>query len=202
MAKYTIELRQLMSDPLFNLFDFDYDFYSDDIEIKKDFEHKFIQRYFFNEIGFETIQRFKFHVKQTLDLKANYYKQLYQSELRVKDIDFMLNKDYTETQIIEFNKKSDVENNNTTNENYKESNLDNGNANLSSNSLTSINESDNKTSDKTLGNEEGTQTQTLKGRGNIGITSSSELLIKWRESFININEMLLEEFQELFMGVY
>ena len=50
----------------------------------------------FREIGFETVERFKRSLLGKLNKIMPYYTQLYQTELRSKDIDFMLNKDLEE----------------------------------------------------------------------------------------------------------
>ena len=38
MYNYTLELRELLDDELFEVFSFDYDFYTDDAKIKDTFE--------------------------------------------------------------------------------------------------------------------------------------------------------------------
>ena len=234
----------------------------------------------FNEIGFETVARFKHYLKERLNSIAPYYKQLYETELKSKDIEFLLNKDLKETFIreieLEKNATNDttmsttndttsssnensnnsltsntIENNDTTgNEtksdnlvsDFKESNLDNGNADLSLNQgyLTNVNNKhdvttstsnntlnenkensitssmqDEKTSNlstklKSTGvnntinneNENQTETTTLISRGNIGVTSSAELLKQWREVLINIDNLIIEECRDLFMTIY
>ena len=55
MANYTIELYKLLESYGFELFDFDYSFYCDDVKVKKDFEQKFKDYYMFREIGQETL---------------------------------------------------------------------------------------------------------------------------------------------------
>ena len=94
MSKYTIEINQLVNDLDFNLFDFEYNLY--DNELKSVFEKKFIDHFYFYEIGLTPIARFK----KALQIKLNdiypYFNQLYQTELRCNDIDFMLNKDLKE----------------------------------------------------------------------------------------------------------
>ena len=90
MANYTMEIRQMIDNPLIGLFTFDYDFYGNDEE-KQHFEKLFIQHYYFHEIGFETPERFKHQLKAKLDLIAPYYQQLYLTEWsRVKTIDEMM----------------------------------------------------------------------------------------------------------------
>ena len=70
MAKYTIELYQMIRDKDFKLFDFDYDFYEE--EAKAKFEEKFIDTYMFHEIGFETVLRFKHNLKARLNIIMPY----------------------------------------------------------------------------------------------------------------------------------
>ena len=134
MAKYTLELRMLEN----NLFDFEYPFY--DEEHKIEFEKKFIYHYYFNEIGFETIARFKQYLKAYLFRVMPYYNQLYEIELRCKDIDFMLNKDLKETFIREL-EENEINNlltsqneigNTSTNINNNESNSSTNNTKESS----------------------------------------------------------------------
>lgn len=224
MANYTLELRQITESKNMCLFDFDYDFYEPDL--KTLFENKFTDYYFFNEIGFETVQMFKHALRTKLNTIMPYYSQLYQTELRSKDIDFMLNKDYVETitrELSSLGKNQNGSSSNASTQNtatgnegstFKESSLNNGNASLSLDDLTTINNSDNNfsntnkgtstTTSNTTGINEGSETETItnKGQGNIGITSSAELLEKWRKVLINIDMMIIEDCRDLFMGVF
>ena len=212
MAKYTIDLYTLLKDDNFKIFNFDYDFYTDDINIKQTFESKFIDRYMFNEIGFETVARFKHFLKERLNSIAPYYKQLYQTELESKNIKFLLNKDLTETfeRIVENdgNNSTDMLSNNNGTQKSKESYLENGNADLGLNegNLTGVSEtSQNNTSNgSTSTNYENNQNEKTKlvSQGNIGVTSSAELLKQWREVLINIDNMIIEECRDLFMTIY
>ena len=208
MAKYTIELDSMVRDKNFNLFSFEYDFYSDDINIRKKFEQKFIDRYRFHEIGFETVGRFKHYLKASLNEIAPYYKQLYESELRSNDIDFMLNKDYTETFIknIDSLSKSTETQNSNYNDLTNESNINDGlsDVSLSKGNLTSVTGSENTSTSNGVGTSENTQNEnyTLTGKGNIGITSSAELLMKWRDVMINIDQLILDDLSDLFMSIY
>ena len=208
MAKYTIEIDTILRDKNFNLFSFEYDFYTDNIIIKKKFEQKFIDRYRFNEIGFETVARFKHYLKTSLNEIAPYYKQLYESELRCNDIDFMLNKDYTETFIknIDSLSKSTETQNSNYNDLTNESNISDGvsDVELTKGNLTSVTGNENTSNVNGTGTSENTQNEnyTLTGKGNIGITSSAELLSKWREVMINIDQMMLDDLADLFMAIY
>lgn len=194
MAEYTMEIRQITEDCKNNLFDFDYNFYLE--SHKTEFQNKFIDHFYFHEIGFETIARFKHYLKSKLNDIYPYYVQLYQTEVEAKDYNFMLNKDLTETVTNESNMTNEGNNNSI----FKESNLSNGNAdvNLTTNNLTNINESDDSNSNTSTA----TNTTTLVSKGNIGTTSTGQLLEAWRQTILNIDMLIIEECQDLFMGVY
>ena len=76
MSNYTIELRFLENPPMTKLFDFPYDYYmkglvNDEVynQKKKEFENKFLEFYYFDEIGYKTPDRFKQRLKNYLDKK-------------------------------------------------------------------------------------------------------------------------------------
>lgn len=243
MSKYTIELRYLAEDKNFNIFAFPYNFIDEDL--KGIFEQRFIEHFYFHEIGFETVRRFQQRLMATLNRIAPYYTQLYQTELASKKVDFMLNKDLKETFIRELareNNKNQLntnqndltssdltsneiinKENSTSNSDNKESSIDGALAQVSEGYLTSqnienitatansTNTSNNKsnsvsnsvTNGKLKEDEQGKELEKteLISQGNIGVTSSAELLEKWRSVIINIFEMYLEECENLFMLV-
>ena len=210
MSSYTLELRHIHQ--TFKVFNFDYDFYTDSDIIKSKFEQKFIDEYFFHEIGQETVARFQHRLRTRLNKIMPYYKQLYDTELAAKDINFLLNKDLTETfeRVVtgESSSINDLTVSDQGETNNKESNIENGNAslelengsltNVSKTSLNNNTNSNNTSRDNTNQNE----ITTLKSQGNIGITSSAELLDKWRSVIINIDQMIIDACDDLFMQVY
>ena len=210
MSKYTLELRRIHQ--THKIFDFDYDFYTNDETIKYNFEDKFINEYYFNEIGFETVGRFKQRLRTKLNKIMPYYTQLYQTELRSKDIDFMLNKDLEEVyeRVLEGSNTSmnDVTVDNNSTSNVLESNIDNGNASLEleKGSLTNVGKSTLNDNTRSTNSVNDTTNQTertkLSSKGNIGVTSSAELLEKWRKVIINIDDLIINECSDLFMQVY
>ena len=210
MSSYTLELRHLHE--TYKVFNFEYDFYVDSDVIKSNFEKKFIDEYYFNEIGMETVARFQHRLKTRLNKIMPYYKQLYQTELESKNINFLLNKDLVETfeRSLESDSNSlnDLTVSNTGVNNNLESNIENGNASidLDIGSLTNVSKStltDDTTSSSTV-NDKTTQKEltSFTSKGNIGITSSAELLEKWRKVLINIDELIINECSDLFMMVY
>ena len=96
MATYTIELRTLIDDYGFRIFD-DYTFYTDDAKAKEDFEKLFIETFYFHEIGCETPERFKWMLKAKLNRIMPYYSQLYETEWYRVGKDMMNSKDLIET---------------------------------------------------------------------------------------------------------
>lgn len=210
MSSYTLELRHIHQ--TFKVFNFDYDFYTDSDIIKSKFEEKFIDEYYFHEIGQETVARFQHRLRTRLNKIMPYYKQLYDTEIAAKDINFLLNKDLTETfeRVVtgESSSINDLTVSDQGETNNKESNIENGNAslelengsltNVSKTSLNNNTNSNNTSRDNTNQNE----ITTLKSQGNIGITSSAELLDKWRSVIINIDQMIIDACDDLFMQVY
>lgn len=210
MSSYTLELRHIHQ--TYKVFNFDYDFYTDSDIIKSKFEQKFIDEYYFHEIGQETVARFQHRLRTRLNKIMPYYKQLYDTEIAAKDINFLLNKDLTETfeRVVtgESSSINDLTVSDQGETNNKESNIENGNAslelengsltNVSKTSLSNNTNSNNTSRDNTNQNE----ITTLKSQGNIGITSSAELLDKWRSVIINIDQMIIDACDDLFMQVY
>lgn len=213
MASYSLELRTLKETPNYNLFDFDYELY--DNNLKPVFEEKFFEYFYFDEIGYPTVQKFKHMLKSKLHMIMPYYKQLYETELRGKEIDFLLNKDLTETFIRDLTSNATATS--TVESNGSNSGVNDGfQSNTPQSKLvqdiehymssanrdkTSSNYNDNNSSNSATNNT-GREETTLVSKGNIGITSSAELLEKWRKVIINIDELIFEDMQDLFMMVY
>ena len=207
MSKYTLELRYMYEDENFKLFDFPYNLYDNDL--KPWFEEKFYQHFMFYEIGFDTIGMFKQRLMSKLNDIFPYYKQLYETEIRTKGIDFMLNKDLKESYVRELtsNSNSNQESNVTSNSLSTAGQLT---PSLIANSqkidkFMDSAQKDNSSSNSTsTGESNGNSREeyTLTSQGNIGITSSAELLAKWRETLLNIDLMIFEECNDLFMQIF
>ena len=216
MAKYTIELRALNNPPFFKLFDFKYDFYEE--SKKEQFEQKFIDYFYMREIEHETAEEFKHELRTKLNLIAPYYKQLYETELKSKNIEFLLNKDLKETFIREvesdteslsnFNNESSgkakVETLSTTNDTPQNrvDDLDKYISSASKDKNTSDTSSSDNGSSISQNSNTAKEETTLISKGNIGTTSSAQLLRDWRDVLINIDMMILEECEELFFKLF
>lgn len=168
MANYTMEIREMINNPVINgVFTFDYPFYNDNIEDKKEFEELFEKYFYFREIGFETPDRFKMKLESKLKLIMPYYRQLALTEWnKVKTVELMMNsKNLTETTTHEqtlsgtstnsgtstssINQSTNGSNNSTLSQSSKESRLENGvsSVSLSDGYLTGVSESSQSTTD-------------------------------------------------------
>ena len=207
MSKYTLELRYIYEDKKFKLFDFPYNLYDNDL--KPWFEEKFFQHFMFYEIGFDSVAMFKQRLMAKLNDIFPYYKQLYETEIACKDIDFMLNKDLKESYVRELtsNSNSSQESNATSNGLSTAGQLT---PSLISNSQKIDKFMDTAQKDESTSNATSTgestgnskEEYTLTSQGNIGITSSAELLDKWRQVLLNIDLMIFEECNDLFMQIF
>ena len=216
MAKYTIELRALNNPPFFKLFDFKYDFYEE--SKKEQFEQKFIDYFYMREIERATAEEFKHELRTKLNLIAPYYKQLYETELKSKNIEFLLNKDLKETFIREVesdteslsnfnnesNGKTKVETLSTINDTPQNrvDDLDKCISSASKDKNTSDTSSSDNGSSISQNSNTAKEETTLISKGNIGTTSSAQLLRDWRDVLINIDMMILEECEELFFKLF
>lgn len=237
MASYTMTIGEMMTHSLTNhIFPSNYDFYVDDGQLRKEFENKFIMYYYYREIGFESPFIFIQKLETHLLINMPYWKQLYETELEARNINFLLNKDLREIFIREIdsenqtlgtsttqqntNSTSSVSQSGTSSNNHKESTIRDGvsMSSLSDGYLTGVS-SDDGTSNNTgesnssddinvngisseSENERMIEKTELISQGNIGITSSAQLLKEWREVLINMDEIIIKSCNDLFMKIY
>ena len=249
MANYTMTISQIIDSELIpNIFPTNYEFYVDDEQAKADFESKFIEHYYYREIGFETPFIFTQRLQSLLKLRMPYWKQLYETELEAKKINFLLNKDLKETFLREIDSENSIQGSQsvsdenassqtstsnstmtqsgTSSNTNKQSLLNDGvsQPSLSDGYLTGV-ASDNGTnstngtgestdttqltsnnsqssSSSQSGNESSTERTELISQGNIGVTSSAQLLKEWRDVLINMDEIIIKECEKLFMKIY
>ena len=261
MANYTMTIREMVNNSLMcHIFPDNYDFYLDNEQSRKSFEEKFINHYYYREIGFESPFMFIQKLESHLTLNMPYWKQLYQTELEARDINFLLNKDLHETFIREIDSENQSSGSNTmqqnssssnnvtqngtqtmtntttqngtSSNNHKESALSDGasiptlsdgyltgvssdNGNTSNETSSSSSDTNKTTGESNLSGEvatTGTTSQSdnqkmiektdLLSQGNIGITSSAQLLKEWREVLINMDKIIIESCNDLFLKIY
>ena len=226
MSNYTIELRFLENPPMTTLFDFSYDYYmkglvSDEVyeQKKKDFENKFLEFYYFDEIGYKTPDRFKQRLKNYLDMGFKKWQERYNTELEVQknNINFLLNKDLIEEKTTEGNatgnsstaSTSTSDNNSSANNKNTVNDTPDTRFTSTENFATSITNDESTTNSSNTINGETTNTSNQNSnlnerfisKGNIGVTSSAELLEKWREVIIDIDNEIIEGAEKYFMQI-
>lgn len=216
MSRYTLELREIVESNNVKLFDFDYNFF--DENLKSDFEKLFIDYFYFREIGQETIARFKKELQTKLNLIHHYYKEYYKTVKQVEIEEFMVTKDATDTftRILEgesvasgqtvgtsetksnsnsTNKFFDTPRSKTTLENANITNggIDENNNNFVGNETNKSNATQN---NRTV------ETTILHSKGDLGVTSSGFLIDGWRNVITNIYQMIFDECEELFFQLF
>ena len=226
MSNYTIELRFLENPPITSLFDFQYDYYmkglvSDEVyeQKKKEFEYKFLEFYYFDEIGYKTPDRFKQRLKNYLDMGFKIWNERYKTELEVEkqNINFLLNKDLVEERTTEGNATGTATTNSTSTSNINNNSTNKNTVNdtpdtrftTTENFATSITNDESTTQATNTGSGETTNTsnqnsnvnERFTSKGNIGVTSSAELLEKWREVIIDIDNEIIEGAEKFFMQI-
>lgn len=212
-TKLTVELRDIVESGT-DIWDFDYpSFYEGDD--KKAFEQKVIDHFYFRQIGQETVGRFLHYFRSRIREIMPYYIQLYKSEKYMNEIeDPFATVDYTETYEEETNGtatgESSATSDSTTNDDHEHrfsntpqgsiSNLDNYMTEASvddSNTTSSVDSSTTSSSEST-----GYTKHTLTKKGAMGVTTFGHDMIEYRESFLNIDMMIINNLQDLFLGVY
>lgn len=214
MAHYTITIQTLIN----NGFDFQLDKYPIfDENYRETLNNKILNHYFDAEIGFETAPLFRHYLLAKLNEIMPLYNIMYEKQ---KDLleNIFGNVNLTETFEGENSNNSNVSNNSqsnsTGNSNMKNLFQDTPQGELNTTSInnqkwatnltlnennTTGNITDNSTS---VGNSNGTNNYIKKIIGNNGGKYNIELLKEIQNSIINIDIMIINELQDLFMGIY
>lgn len=194
MEKKTMTLGEIIENNV-NIFDFDYPFYSE--ERRKQFEQHFIDHFYYDEIGQETIARFKHRLKIKLNLIMPYWNKIFLAdELEQRILD---NYDVTETYT-----RNVTSNTNATNESV--------NKNLESDTPTTkvdfdqvdyfsniIKDIGNNTSNVNNSNKEQWE---RRMQGNIGVQTDADAIVKYWQSLRQIEIEIFNQCNSLFMEVY
>ena len=197
MAQYTLELRKILSSrDIFK--SIEYDLYNNDL--KPIFENKFIKRFYFREIGVETVSRFLINLEQTLNEIMPFYKQLYDTTLLKYDI--LNNVEVIEeiTREIKKDGKSLVFGGNSSTTTSFDTPITSTSSYRSKPSF--INESVDNLDTKNQSEGNTTENFTRNFKNNQSNISKQDLIIKQRELIINIDKMILDDLEVLFMQVF
>lgn len=197
MAQYTLELREIVKNK--DIFkSINYELYNDDY--KQTFEEKFIKRYYFREIGCETVGRFLIYLETVLNEIMPYYTRLYKTT--TYKYDPLLNYD-----LIEEVTREIVGENTTTSltDSMGDSKAFDTPITKHSDykgSPSFINETSDKVGYKGNNNNKTNEVNKRTTRGNIGVMSSQDLIEKERKLILDIDRLILDDLEVLFMQVF
>ena len=198
------------------------------VPTRAELNDKILNHYRFREIGQETFGRWLFELETALKEIMPKYNQLFYSA--DQDYNPIYNVDYKKT--IDRNRKDNTvgTQNSKTSTSGKDTNEEYGKAinsktpqnqlNISNTGIDSVNYADDASWSKTSGNSTNNETVDTNGsnsvigkedeltvettKGNFGVVSAQDLVIKYRETIINIEQMIINDprIQELFMLIY
>lgn len=202
MAKYTITIGTLIK----NKFNFGLDTYPIfDNNYRDTLNTKILNHYYNNEIGFETPELFKFYLNNKLNEIMPYYNTLYEN-LKLYDNNLMSNVNLKEILSRETknnvstksNSKTDTRNlfQDTPQGSLKETDIDNLRY------ATNLTLNDSNITDNTSSLGDGTENYVKTIIGNNGSKYTYELLNELKNAILNIDMMIINDLNELFMGVF
>lgn len=190
------------------------------IPTRQQLNDKILNHYRYQEIGQETFGRWLFELKTALNEIMPYYNQLFYSA--DQDFNPIYNVDYRKTMVGSQNAKSNTTstgNDSSTNEEFTKgvnSRTPQDQLSISGEDIDQVNYADNANWGKASGTTTGTNTTTGNAtsngsttsvettKGNFGVTSAQDLIKKYRETIINIEQQIINDprIKELFMLIF
>lgn len=190
------------------------------VPTRAELNNKILNHYRFCEIGQETVGRWLFELETALNEIMPYYNQLFYSA--DQDFNPIYNVDYRKTIMGSQNANSNTTstgNDSTTNEEFTKSvnsRTPQDQLNISNVDIDTVNYADNADWGKASGTTTGTNTTTGNAssngstssvettKGNFGVVSAQDLILKYRETILNIEQLIINDkrIKELFMLIY
>ena len=211
MAKYTVTIKTLMD----NKFDFGLKNYPIfDEAYRETLNNNILMHYYENEIGFETAGLFKVYLNQKMFEIMPYYNELYKVQKKMLLNDITNNVNLTETFKRDtstntssksastssgISKSKNVEQA-TPQGSLKEENIDN--YSYASNITMDKNDTSNSVNDSATGESSGNENYIKTIVGNNGSKYNVDILEQLKNNLMNIDLMIINELNELFMQIY
>lgn len=220
MAKYTITIKTLID----NNFDFQMTNYPIfDESYRKTLNNNILNHYYENEIGFETAPLFRFYLNQKLNEIMPYYNELYKAQKKLIDENLLLNNvNLTE------NLQGTNTNNTTTQSSSTSQSISNGTSNnknlfqdtpqgqISNTDIENQKWATNLTLDRNTTNNTINDTSSNNGSANVNATNeyiktivgnnggkfNIDLLNDIKDKLMNIDLMIINDLNELFMQIF
>ena len=210
MSKYTITIKNLID----NHFDFQLDSYPIFDESYRDtLNQNILNHYYMSEIGFETAPLFRFYLKQKLNEIMPYYNVLYEQQ---KDLlnNMGGNVDLTETLTRETGSNTSSTSNSQSNAEGKTKSLfldtpqgkiyagDIDETDYATNVTMGKSDSTSEINDSSFSNGTGTENYIKRIVGNNGKYYTVEILNKIKNNLFNIDLLIINDLNELFMQIF
>lgn len=216
-SKVTVELRELVESGV-NIWDFEYPSYYKGEE-KKAFEQKVIDHFYFRQIGQETPARWLHYFRTRMREIMPYYIDIYKSVELFKSVEdplesYNLTETYTETgtgsATSSDSSTSETSGSNTSENVRKHSDAPQGSITNVENYIsdgtitddTNTSETDTSVSSSGTSSTESERSYELNRRGNIGVQPLGQEIKILREAYINVDMMVIDDLNDLFLKVY
>ena len=202
MAKYTTTIKTLID----NNFNFELDSYPIfDENYRNTLNQNILYHYYENEIGFETAGLFRFYLKQKLNEIMPYYNELYLAQKELLN-NITGNVNLTET----LNRDTSTNTTSNSNSNSKGKNvfLDTPQGGMykgdidSTDYATNVTWNKNNISDESQSNGTGVENYIKTIIGNNGNKYNIELIKMVKDNLLNIDLLIINELNELFMQIF
>lgn len=216
MAKYTITIKSLID----NNFDFQMTSYPIfDEEYRSVLNNNILNHYYESEIGFETASLFRFYLNQTLNEIMPYYNELYKAQKSIIDNNLLLN-NVNLTEELERTNNTDTTTNSTSNSTnnglsnnknlYQDTpqgtitQTDIDNQTWATNITLDKNETSNQIQDtsNSTGSADTTEKYLKTIIGSNGGKYNIDILNDIKNNLLNIDMMIINDLNELFMGIF
>lgn len=204
MAKYTITIKTLID----NNFDFKMDSYPIfDENYRNTLNQNILYHYYENEIGFETAPLFRFYLNQKLNEIMPYYNELYKVQKKLIDENLLLNNVNLTEQLIGSN-KTETSSTSQSSNNGKNLFQDTPQGQISQTDIdnqtwaTNLTLNKNKIEDESNATGSGTNEYLKTIIGNNGGKFNIDILNDIKNNLINIDLMIINELNDLFMGIF
>lgn len=202
MSKYTVTIKNLI-DNNFNFGLTSYPIYNE--THREALNQKILNHYYENEIGFETANLFKFYLNNKMNEIMPYYNELYRKQ-EIMLLNAMDNVDlYEESNRKNQNTIGTTSNSSTDNKNLFQD-TPQGKINLSALETdtwaTNFTRNMSSVSDSSNSNGNNNEDYTRHVHGNNGKKYGVELFEDIKNNILNIDMMIINELEDLFMGIY
>ena len=204
MAKYTITIKTLID----NNFDFKMNSYPIfDENYREILNNNILHHYYENEIGFETAPLFRFYLNQKLNEIMPYYNELYKVQKKLIDENLLLNNVNLTEKLVgsnttETNSKSESSNNgkslfqDTPQGQISQTDIDNQTW------ATNLTLNKNEIADQSNATGSGTNEYLKTIIGNNGGKFNIDMLNDIKNNLMNIDLMIINELNDLFMQIF